>query len=74
MGQEILFFSKQIRNNGIFFIMSPLNYMLFAYIHFIKRAEIALGGEERLEKSRQMELQLPELSYVVVSSFLLFYV
>ena len=25
-------------------------------------------GEERLEKTRQMELQLPELSYVLVPS------
>ena len=34
----------------------------------------AKSGEERFEKTHQMELQLPELSYVVVPSFLLFYV
>ena len=30
------------------------------------------SGEERLKKIRQMELQMPGLSYVVVPHFLLF--
>ena len=35
-------------------------------------ALVLKGEEERLEKSRQMELQLPELSYEVVLFFLPF--
>ena len=34
----------------------------------IDHSSCAQRGEERLEKTRQMELQLPELSYVVVPS------
>ena len=45
---------------------------LLIYSIYIYICACAQRGEERLEKTRQMELQLPELSYVVVPSFLLF--
>ena len=35
---------------------------------------LVLREGERHEKTRQMELQLPELSYVIVPSFLFFFV
>ena len=63
MARDLNFIKKNIQY--------PYLILKMRIIHF-DISSCSQRGEERLEKTRQMELQLPEQSYVIVPSFLLF--
>ena len=65
-----------VLNIGCFFILQYFHEKKTPFLVELTgvNCSCAKSGKEKLEKTRQMELQLPELSYVVVPSFLLFHV